>query len=139
MSRTKDFLILLLALIIAPVAAGFFFLVAILGVVYSLVKHLIKGDYSSSRQLIPIIKASIYAADGIACAGSGELLNDVYKPKVKYGKWYHTISAITGVNYKKGQDTKLRRFLDWFEKDHCTKSITKEQETYYLKQNGQSN
>ena len=134
MSRLKDFWNLIKVLILSIFAIPFFLIIGLIGVVYSVIKHLFKMDYSSSKQLKPIIMAFILASDGIANAGAGELLNDVIKPtKIKYGKWYHTISAVTGIIYKTQKDTFLRKFLDFFEKNHSTKSITPEQEKFYLK------
>ena len=136
MKRGKDFLKLLKTILVFIVAIPFFVFVGTLGIIYSFIKHLFfKFDYSSSRQLTPIFKALILLTDGFANAGAGELLNDVLKPKVNYGKWYHTISAVTGINYKLGNDNGLRKILDFVERDHSENSITPEQNTHYLKNN----
>ena len=104
------------------------------GVLYTAGKHLIvKRDYSISKQLGTIVNALTLLNDGLANASAGELLNDIIQPKyIKYGKWYQTISAITGINYKKGDDSKFREDLDDFlGKDHCENAITDEQKCYY--------
>lgn len=133
MKRIKDFWELIKIVLLSIVAILFFSAVGLVGVVYSLIKHLFfKFDYSSSRQLKPIIKSIILLFDGFANAGAGEFLNDCYKPIVKYGKWYHTISAVTGINYLLGKDNNLRKTLDFVEKKHSEKSITPEQKKYYL-------
>jgi hypothetical protein len=91
-----------------------FILVFICGVVYTFVKHLLRFDYSLKIQLSPIVRSVTLAADGLACAGGGEMLNDVLKIKgrIKYGKWYQTISAISGLVNSHEKDTWLRKFLD---------------------------
>ncbi|MBE8727989.1 hypothetical protein C4F50_23985 [Flavobacterium sp. KB82] len=117
---------------------GIIFIVfAIIGILYTFVKHILKGDYSFSKQLIPIVRSVTLALDGIACAGAGELLNDVLRVKgrIKYGKWYQTISAITGLVHIYEKDTWFRRFLDKIlGKNHCDEAIT-DQDRFYYKQN----
>lgn len=110
-------------------------LVSILGVFYSFGKHLfIKRDYSLLRQLNPVIRSFTLASDGLACAAGGEMLNDVLKikGKIKYGNWYQTISAVTGLIQIYEKDTWLRRILDKvLEKDHCNIAITEQEKFYY--------
>jgi hypothetical protein len=102
-----------------------FIVTSIIGLVYTFGKHIIKLDYSLSKQLSPAVRSVTLAIDGIANALAGELMNDVYKPIVKYGKWYQTISAVTGINYLKGYDTRLRKFLDKvLENNHCKDAVT---------------
>jgi len=105
-----------------------FILLSIVGVFYTLIKHLVKGDYSFKKQFLPIFKNLALVFDGFANATAGELLTDmllkhrkdgdVYHNAVKYSKYFHTISAITGVNKKKGTLEKIgKRFnamLDFF-------------------------
>lgn len=96
-----------------------FSLSSIRGIIYTLIKHLIKLDYKPNKQLAPILNSIVLAFDGMDNACSGEYRNDRYLKKngVKYGKWYDTTSAITGVNAerqtlnKKGR--KFRRNLDF--------------------------
>ncbi|SHG27399.1 hypothetical protein SAMN05444388_10291 [Flavobacterium johnsoniae] len=93
-----------------------------------------KGDYNISKQLLPIIRSMTLALDGLACSGSGELLNDVLriKGRIRYGKWYKTISAITGLIMIYEKDTWFRRFLDKvLGKNHCTEAISEEDKFYY--------
>lgn len=74
--------------------------------------------------------------DGLANAGAGEILNDVYKVNgnIKYGKWYQTISAVTGLLLLHEKDTKLRRYLDKvLGTDHCVEAISKEDLFFYEK------
>lgn len=122
-----EFLILL-------VGCTVFIILFIIGVVYTFLKHVIKWDYSGRKQLQPIIRNVTLALDGLACAGAGELLNDTLKikGKVRYGKWYQTISAITGLIHKYEKDTWLRRFLDrTLGKNHCAEAITEQDQFYY--------
>jgi hypothetical protein len=104
-----------------------------IGIIYSAMKHLFfKFDYSVSKQLKPIFDAITLSFDGIANASVGEMLNDMLKVKVKYGRWDYTISANTGINKKLGKDTWFRKLVDkLFTKDHCIDAITKEQKCYY--------
>lgn len=72
--------------------------------------------------------------DGFANSGAGELLNDVLeiKGRIKYGKWYQTISATTGLIKIHEKDTWLRRFLDKvLGTNHCGEAITEEDKYYY--------
>jgi hypothetical protein len=106
----------------------------IIGVFYTLGKHLYQLDYSLSKQAAPIIRSCSLVLDGLANAGSGELLNDVFKVVgiIKYGKHYQTISAVTGLLLLYVKDTKLRLFLDKvLGKNHCIEAITEEDKYYY--------
>ena len=136
--RLKEFLLLLLEIVFFIIGGCFIFpLVFILGVLYSFFKHLFfKFDYSISKQLIPIIRSITLASDGLANVGGGELLNDVLKvkkeAKIKYGKWYQTISAVTGLRkVYDNEDNWLRRFLKVLGKNHCEEAITEEEHFYY--------
>jgi len=107
-----------------------------IGILYTLIKHLYRRDYSLTRQLRPIIRSATLAYDGLANAASGELLNDLLKPKIKYGKWHHTISAVTGINFLFGIDNKFRKLLDFvLGKNHCVDAVTDEMKCYYGKNN----
>lgn len=106
----------------------------VVGVVYTFVKHILKLNYSLSKQLSPIVRSVTLTLDGLANAGSGEMLNDVYRidGTLKYGKWYQTISAVTGLLKLHIKDTKLRVFLDKIlGTEHCVKAITPEDKYYY--------
>lgn len=136
--KLKEFLQLLVEIVLLLVGGCFIFpLVFIVGVFYSFIKHLlIKFDYSISKQLIPIIRSITLASDGLANAGGGEMLNDVLKvkkeAKIKYGKWYQTISAVTGLRkVYDNEDTWLRKFLEILGKNHCEEAITEEEHYYY--------
>ena len=64
------------------------------------------------------------------------MLNDALKVKqgtlIKYGKWYQTISAVTGLRkVYDNEDTWLRKFLEILGKNHCEEAITKEEHFYY--------
>ena len=127
---------LLIELVFACVGIPVFIILFIVGFFYTFFKHLFKWDYSLSKQTLPLIRSVTLAFDGLANAGAGELLNDVYKPIIKYGKWYQTISAVTGINYLKEQDSKLRLFLDKIlGKNHCTEAITEMERDYYVEVN----
>ena len=112
-------------------------LVSIIGIIYSFIKHLFsKRDYSLSKHLNPIIRSITLASDGVACAAGGEMLNDALKVKqgalIKYGKWYQTISAVTGLRkVYDNEDSWLRRFLKVLGKNHCEEAITEEEHFYY--------
>lgn len=139
--RIKEVKNLIIEVIFLIVGGLFLFpLIGVVGFIYSILKHLfIKFDYSISKQLIPIVRSITLASDGLACACSGELLNDVLKIKsgINYGKWYHTISAVTGLRlvFEKN-DNKFRKVLDKIlGKNHCVDAITEEQKCYYSTQN----
>lgn len=104
-----------------------------IGVIYTFVKHMVRFDYSFSKQMSVIFRSVALGLDGLANAGAGELLTDVYKPKyLRYSKWYQTISAVTGINYLKGDDKGFRRFLDRvLGKKHCEEAITEADRKYY--------
>ena len=97
----------------------------IVGFFYTTFKHFVKLDYSLNRQFTPIIRSIILLLDGLANAGGGELMNDLSPNLVfKYGKWFETISEVTGNNYVNGIDTKLRKVLDnVLGSKHCEESI----------------
>lgn len=103
--NTKNFFIVILLFLGAIIA---FIPLSIIGVIYTLVKHIILLDYRPGKQLTPILHNFALLLDGMANAMAGELLNDTLLKKkedgtyyintVKWGKWHHTISEITGVN-----------------------------------------
>lgn len=139
--RIKEFLLLLLEVVFLLIGTCFIFpILCIIGFIYSTIKHLfIKFDYSLSKQFTPILRSINLAADGLANAAGGELLNDTLKvqhqAKIRYGKWYQTISAVTGLRKVfDNQDTWLRRFLEILGKNHCEEAIT-EQELFYYQHN----
>lgn len=126
----KLFLEIFLMLIGIPI----FSLLFVVGVLYTFVKHIKNWDYSISRQFTPILRSINLVFDGLANAGAGELLNDVFKIKnkfAKYGKWYETISAVTGLIKQYEKDTWLRKFLKILGKNHCEEAITEMQKYYY--------
>jgi len=131
--RLLDFYSLLQEIGLFIIATIVFSALAISGITYTLFKHVfIKRDYSSSKQLKPIFRSLTLGWDGFANASSGELLNDINKPYIKYGKWYYTISATTGLNKLMGRDTLFRKIIDLFlGKNHCVNSITQEQRKFY--------
>ena len=136
--KLKEFLLLLLEIVFFVIGGCIVFpLVFIIGVIYSFIKHLFfKFDYSVSKQLTPIIRSMTLASDGLANAGGGEMLNDALKVKqgtlIKYGKWYQTISAVTGLRkVYDNEDTWLRKFLEILGKNHCEEAITDEEHFYY--------
>ncbi|MEI7489292.1 MAG: hypothetical protein WCJ72_18135 [Chryseobacterium sp.] len=111
-----------------------FILLFIVGFFYTIIKHFVNLDYSISRQFTPILRSITLVFDGMANAGAGELLNDALKIKndyVRYGKWYETISAVTGLVKLYEKDTWLRKFLNVLGKNHCEEAITEMQKYYY--------
>jgi hypothetical protein len=134
----KNILLLLLEIVFFVVGGLVVFpLLFVVGVIYSFVKHVFfKFDYSISKQLTPILRSMTLVSDGLACAGAGELLNDFYKiPKdciVRYGKWYQTISAVTGIlKVYVNRDLPLRKSLKILGKNHCEEAITPQEHVYY--------
>ncbi len=101
---------LIMAILVFP-------LLSVVGIIYTTIKHIVKWDYSLSKQLSPIVKSTALILDGLANACSGELLNDtllkkkknreLYSRTYKYGKWDDAISEVTGVNEKRGVLNKL--------------------------------
>lgn len=136
--RLKDVGSLLLELLFMLIGGFIIFpLIFCIGFVYTLLKHILfKWDYSTSKHFIPILRSITLASDGLANAGGGELLNDVLKvkqeAKIKYGKWYQTISAVTGLRkLYNSEDSCLRRFLKILGKNHCEEAITEQEHFYY--------
>lgn len=130
----KGVWLIFLELFLLVIGGMIFIVLFALGFIYTFFKHVIKLDYSGRKQLQPIIRSVTLALDGLACAGAGELLNDVLKIKgnIKYGKWYQTISAITGLVHIYEKDTWLRKFLDkTLGKNHCNEAITEQDKYYY--------
>ena len=129
----KSILFLILAILVFP-------LLSVIGILYTLIKHGIKLDYKLDKQLSPIVKSVALALDGLANACVGELFNDtllkrkknkeLYKITYKYGRWDDTISAVTGVNEKRGVlNLRGKDFTDFLsvvlEQDHSLNSIQK--------------
>jgi hypothetical protein len=130
----KTFFNLLLEILFMVIGIPIFITLFIIGFFYTLGKHVIKWDYNISRQFIPILRSINLVFDGLANAGAGELLNDALKIKndfARYGKWYETISAITGLVKMYEKDTWLRKFLKVLGKNHCEEAITEMQTFYY--------
>ena len=130
----KALLKLLLEIIFMTIGIPIFFLLFVVGVLYTFGKHVKNLDYSISRQFTPILRSINLVIDGLSNAGAGELLNDVFKIKnefARYGKWYETISAVTGLIKQYEKDTWLREFLKILGKNHCEEAITEMQKYYY--------
>ena len=133
-ARIIDFYKFITDVVLLLLSYVVFIPLSLVGIVYTAFKHLfVKFDYSISKQFGSVVKAITLINDGLANASAGELLNDLIKPAyVKYGKWDQTISAVTGINYVKGDDSKFREDLDdTLGKDHCKNAITDEQKCYY--------
>ena len=133
----KALLKLFLEIFFMVIGIPIFLLLFIVGILYTFGKHVKNWDYSISRQFTPILRSINLVFDGLANAGGGELINDALKIKseIKYGKWYQTISAVTGLIKIYEKDTWLRRFLDKvLGKNHCIDAIT-EIDNYYYKNN----
>ena len=130
----KSLFKLFLEIIFMIIGIPIFIIVFIVGVLYTFGKHVKNLDYSISRQFTPILRSINLVFDGLANAGAGELLNDVFKIKnefARYGKWYETISAVTGLVKQYEKDTWLRKFLKILGKNHCEDAITEMQKYYY--------
>ncbi|MRX40576.1 hypothetical protein GJU43_14905 [Flavobacterium sp. LC2016-23] len=126
--------LLLIEVLLLIIGGSIFLLLFVVGCLYTFCKHVVKFDYSSKRQLQPIIRSVTLSLDGLACAGGGELLNDALRinGKIKYGKWNKSISGISGLVKIYEKDTWLRRFLDrCLGKNHCDESISDEDRFYY--------
>lgn len=127
----KELLKQILFLVVGSIVFTLLFAV---GFIYTTIKHIIKFDYSLAKQLSPIVGSITLLFDGLANAGGGELLNDFYKVegKIKFGKWYQTISAITGLLLIHVKEIKLRPFLDKvLGKNHCVEAISEQDKFYY--------
>ena len=135
--RLIDLWRLIIEIVTLIVGGAFFLFVAVVGLLYTFVKHaLIRFDYSLSRQLRPIIRSLTLALDGFSNASAGELLNDWLRPSVAFGKWYYTISATFGLNKLLGQDLRPRKWIDRFfrlfgQKNHCERAVTPEQIVFW--------
>ena len=131
-SLFKEILLVIVGLLV-------FIPLAFLGVIYTISKHILLLDYSMKRQIQPVLRNFILSVDGFANATAGELLNDVFKikqeSKLRYGKWYQTISAVTGLlKVYKDKDTWLRKMLKILGKSHCEEAITEMEHEYYIKE-----
>lgn len=125
---------LLLEILFMVIGIPIFLTLFVIGIIYTFIKHVLKWDYSISRQFTPILRSINLVFDGLANAGTGELLNDALKIKnnyARYGKWYETISAVTGLVKLYEKDTWLRKFLKILGKNHCEEAITEMQSYYY--------
>jgi len=109
-------------ILMIPISWFVFAIVSVVGFTYSTIKHVFfMQDYSFSKQFTPILKALLLIPDGFANAAGGEMFTDVclkfrkngelYKGAVRYGKWYMTISAVTGANEKRGRLTRTGKRL----------------------------
>ena len=73
------------------------------------------------KTVYPILRSINLVFDGLANAGAGELLNDSLNIKndfIRFGKWYETISAVTGLIQQYEKDTGLE-ILKILGKNHC--------------------
>lgn len=134
----KSIIIQLFLLIVGGIVFSTLF---IIGILYTFCKHIYELDYSPRKQLVPVLRSITLVLDGLANAGAGELLNDTFKvkDKIKYGKWYQTISATTGLIFIFIKDTKLRRILDKvLGKNHCIEAISEEDLFFYSNKNKQT-
>lgn len=125
---------LIIQLFVLIIGAIVFTVLFVVGVCYTTIKHIIKLDWSLSKQLTPIVRSITLLFDGLANAGAGEMLNDAYgiTGKIRFGKWYQTISAVTGLLYLRVKDIKLRPFLDRvLGRDHCVEAISEEDRFFY--------
>lgn len=125
---------IILELFLLVIGGIVFSLLFVVGFVYTLGKHIYKLDYSPTKHLTPIIRSLTLILDGLANAGAGELLNDAFKIKgeIRYGRWYQTISSVTGLLYLFVKDTKLRVKLDnVLGRNHCVDAIRDEEIQYY--------
>ena len=77
----KALLKLLLEILVMTIGIPLFSFLFVVGVLYTFGKHVKNWDYSISRQFTPILRSINLVFDGLANAGAGELLNDVFKIK----------------------------------------------------------
>lgn len=133
-----DLIINLKEVLTAIVGVSVFIVIAVLGFVWTFVKHFfIKWDYSAKKHFKPLVRVITLTSDCAANGCGGEMLNDLSKAKdgeIKYGNWYQTISSVTGLRWIFNNRTSaLRRFLNkYLEKDHCELAPT-EMELFYYK------
>ena len=134
-NQIADAFIVLAEVIVGLLMCVMFFIVAIVGVLYTFFKHLLKMNYSAKRQFKPIMRAFTLVNDCFANASAGELLNDlmgVKEGEIPYGSFQQTISSVTGLRYLfNNRDSRLRRALNRLHKDHCEKAPSKMELFYY--------
>lgn len=77
-----------------------------------------------------VMKQTALSIDGLGNVLLGAFLNAVFckKDGHRYGRWYETISQVTGENELKGTLTRqgvgFKNFLNWlFEPDHCRNAV----------------
>lgn len=131
----RDTFFVFAEIIIGLVMCILFLAVSVVGFFYTLIKHLWKKDYSAKRQFKPIMRSFTLVNDCFGNASAGELLNDVLKVKeneIPYGSFQQTISSVTGLRFVfNNRDSKLRRILNKIDKDHCEKSPSEMEMTFY--------
>lgn len=132
----KDLLSLIWEVIQLFIGAFVFLFLGFIGILYTLIKHIIKKDYKLKVQFKPIIRSVNLLVDCFASASAGELLNDVLKIKkednIRYGSWYRTISALTGLRIKFRKTDWFAKFINGLlGKNHCVDAINKEDDFYY--------
>lgn len=130
-----DTFLVIAEIIIGLIMCLLFLMLSIVGFIYTLIKHLLKRDYSAKRQFKPIMRSFTLVNDCFANASAGELLNDVLKVKegeIPYGSFQQTISSVTGLRFIfNKRDNEFRRILNKFEKDHCEKAPSEMEMVYY--------
>ena len=136
----KDIYTLIKELVTFVIGSSVFLIYSILGWAYSLGLHLWLKDFSLKKFVSPIVRVFTLLFDGLANALGGELLNHFLKPKIKFGKWWQTISAITGINYLHNKkygitNKKIDKFRNILNKilgkNHCENAITDNDRVYY--------
>lgn len=134
--RLQDLYKLLTEVVIFFIGLFLFIPLIGIGLIYSVVKHLIKMDFSLSKYLKPIVRSATLVTSGFANASAGELLNDLSKisksEKIKYGKWYQTIPAVAGLRLMFVKDTNFRKILDKIlGKNHCIDAVNESDRFYH--------
>lgn len=140
----KDTALVLAEIVIGLLMCALFLIVAVLGFLWTLGKHLWQRDYSAKRQFKPIMRAFALCNDCFANASGGEMLNDIMKVKdgeIKYGWFQQTISSVTGLRFIfNHRDSRLRKVLNKVHKDHCELAPSEMEMFYYgsksMKNNG---
>lgn len=131
----KPILTFFLEIFLAIIGIPIFVVTGVVGIFYTFGKHFTAGDYNPNKQFIPVLRALTLCADGFANSGAGEMLNDILKVKgkIKYGKWYQTISAVTGLRFVfENIDNRFRKILDRvLGRNHCVDAITEQDRFYY--------
>lgn len=100
------------------------------GIITTLAQYMYRPGQALWR-FSEVMKQTALSIDGLGNVLLGAFLNAVFckQDGHRYGRWYETISQVTGENELRGTLTKpgigFKNFLNWlFEPDHCRNAVT---------------